>query len=288
MARSMAEDVTRNKQGKEVDRDAASTRDCASSLGSNSIVDGEQKSAMGILWTGEEGKLAMETSTAVGSRGGKVTMEMLLEAGKMDMETVRGDRIDEDDDEENGDDKDKDMDMAAMSSDDKKSDCHLFYNPIVVLCGSSDCAVCLCEFEDGEMVRVLPRCGHGFHLECIYMWLHSHPNCPVCRTHVLLPDPEPSSPEASDAALLPPLPPLQHQDPVHDLQPFHVPGKISSLPSFPLLQIFSFVPLSFACMPSILNFCYSILSKLFLYTALRLHAGYSIMYCCSIVSKVKV
>ncbi|KAK1425000.1 hypothetical protein QVD17_20342 [Tagetes erecta] len=49
----------------------------------------------------------------------------------------------------------------------------------------SDCAVCLSEFQDGESVRLLPKCGHAFHLPCIDTWLRSHSNCPLCRSHVL-------------------------------------------------------------------------------------------------------
>lgn len=45
-----------------------------------------------------------------------------------------------------------------------------------------DCAVCLCEFEDNEKARLLPNCGHSFHVECIDMWFRSHSTCPVCRT----------------------------------------------------------------------------------------------------------
>ena len=48
------------------------------------------------------------------------------------------------------------------------------------------CVVCLCEFEEGEKGRVLPRCNHSFHTECIDMWLHSHSTCPLCRTPVVL------------------------------------------------------------------------------------------------------
>ncbi|XP_009380715.2 RING-H2 finger protein ATL60-like [Musa acuminata AAA Group] len=44
-----------------------------------------------------------------------------------------------------------------------------------------ECAVCLCELVDGEEARLLPKCGHGFHLECIDMWFHSHSTCPLCR-----------------------------------------------------------------------------------------------------------
>ncbi|XP_031372553.1 RING-H2 finger protein ATL32-like [Punica granatum] len=44
------------------------------------------------------------------------------------------------------------------------------------------CSVCLAEFQDGEDMRLLPRCSHSFHVLCIDMWLYSHPDCPVCRT----------------------------------------------------------------------------------------------------------
>ncbi|KAK7291810.1 hypothetical protein RIF29_07252 [Crotalaria pallida] len=52
--------------------------------------------------------------------------------------------------------------------------------------GSDDyeCSVCLSDLEEGEEVRKLPRCKHSFHVQCIDMWLHSHFDCPVCRTPV--------------------------------------------------------------------------------------------------------
>nr|DAD27761.1 TPA_asm: hypothetical protein HUJ06_029229 [Nelumbo nucifera] len=49
------------------------------------------------------------------------------------------------------------------------------------------CAVCLCQFKDGEDVRVLPGCRHSFHVPCIDMWLFSHANCPLCRTAITVP-----------------------------------------------------------------------------------------------------
>lgn len=45
-----------------------------------------------------------------------------------------------------------------------------------------ECAVCLCEFEEDEKARLLPNCGHSFHVECIDMWFRSHSTCPVCRS----------------------------------------------------------------------------------------------------------
>ncbi|CAN8234432.1 unnamed protein product [Cochlearia groenlandica] len=45
----------------------------------------------------------------------------------------------------------------------------------------SECAICLTEFADGDELRVLPQCGHGFHVLCIDTWLGSHSSCPSCR-----------------------------------------------------------------------------------------------------------
>jgi Ring finger domain len=49
----------------------------------------------------------------------------------------------------------------------------------------SDCSVCLSEFTDGEDVRLLPKCTHAFHVQCIDTWLKSHSNCPLCRASII-------------------------------------------------------------------------------------------------------
>ncbi|KAG6498527.1 E3 ubiquitin-protein ligase RING1-like [Zingiber officinale] len=50
---------------------------------------------------------------------------------------------------------------------------------------ASTCSVCLGEFCDGERVRLLPKCGHAFHVPCIDTWLRAHVNCPLCRAHIV-------------------------------------------------------------------------------------------------------
>ncbi|XP_020238372.1 RING-H2 finger protein ATL3 [Cajanus cajan] len=47
-----------------------------------------------------------------------------------------------------------------------------------------ECAVCLSEIVQGEKTRLLPKCNHGFHVDCIDMWFHSHSTCPLCRNPV--------------------------------------------------------------------------------------------------------
>ncbi|KAJ8628673.1 hypothetical protein MRB53_021996 [Persea americana] len=55
---------------------------------------------------------------------------------------------------------------------------------------SLECAVCLNEFEDDETLRLLPKCSHVFHPDCIDSWLVSHTTCPVCRSDLVEADPD--------------------------------------------------------------------------------------------------
>ncbi|XP_011048637.1 PREDICTED: RING-H2 finger protein ATL3 [Populus euphratica] len=50
--------------------------------------------------------------------------------------------------------------------------------------GGLECAVCLSDAVEGEKVRLLPKCNHGFHLDCIDMWFQSYSTCPLCRSSV--------------------------------------------------------------------------------------------------------
>ncbi|XP_062185597.1 E3 ubiquitin-protein ligase EL5-like [Phragmites australis] len=47
-----------------------------------------------------------------------------------------------------------------------------------------ECVVCLAELADGEAARFLPGCGHGFHAECVDLWLRGHSTCPLCRLDI--------------------------------------------------------------------------------------------------------
>ena len=58
--------------------------------------------------------------------------------------------------------------------------------------GSSDalkgdeasCSICMCEYDEGEELSMMPACAHAFHAECIETWLKDKATCPVCMRDV--------------------------------------------------------------------------------------------------------
>ncbi|PNW71369.1 hypothetical protein CHLRE_16g651400v5 [Chlamydomonas reinhardtii] len=50
--------------------------------------------------------------------------------------------------------------------------------------GADTCAICLCDFEEGERVKHLP-CKHFYHIACIDTWLGRDITCPLCKDNVL-------------------------------------------------------------------------------------------------------
>ncbi|CAL5190667.1 unnamed protein product [Lathyrus oleraceus] len=56
---------------------------------------------------------------------------------------------------------------------------------IMKLYNDSCCSICFQDLEDGELVRILSKCCHVFHLECIDKWLLQQGSCPICRTYIL-------------------------------------------------------------------------------------------------------
>ncbi|KAL3536764.1 hypothetical protein ACH5RR_000130 [Cinchona calisaya] len=47
------------------------------------------------------------------------------------------------------------------------------------------CPICLCDYKESEMLRLLPECNHYFHVTCIDAWLKLNASCPVCRNSPL-------------------------------------------------------------------------------------------------------
>ncbi|KAK6142775.1 hypothetical protein DH2020_023123 [Rehmannia glutinosa] len=47
------------------------------------------------------------------------------------------------------------------------------------------CSICLCEYREAEMLRMLPDCRHCFHVMCVDAWLKLNASCPVCRNSPL-------------------------------------------------------------------------------------------------------
>lgn len=45
----------------------------------------------------------------------------------------------------------------------------------------AQCSICLGEYQEKEILRIMPKCGHTFHLSCIDIWLRKQSTCPVCR-----------------------------------------------------------------------------------------------------------
>jgi len=49
----------------------------------------------------------------------------------------------------------------------------------------SGCSICLGDYKDSDLLRMLPDCGHAFHLACIDSWMKIHATCPMCRSSPL-------------------------------------------------------------------------------------------------------
>lgn len=51
------------------------------------------------------------------------------------------------------------------------------------------CSICMCELEDGELIRTMPECEHIFHSACLEKWARTQgvaTVCPMCRKNCFL------------------------------------------------------------------------------------------------------
>lgn len=45
----------------------------------------------------------------------------------------------------------------------------------------AQCSICLGEYKEKEILRIIPTCRHNFHLACLDLWLEKQTTCPICR-----------------------------------------------------------------------------------------------------------
>ncbi|KAI3809291.1 hypothetical protein L1987_25262 [Smallanthus sonchifolius] len=55
------------------------------------------------------------------------------------------------------------------------------YSEFMMPSTDSGCYIRLTDYKPVDTIRLLPECGHLFHIGCIDTWLRVHPTCPVCR-----------------------------------------------------------------------------------------------------------
>ncbi|XP_074062348.1 E3 ubiquitin-protein ligase ZNRF3 [Macrotis lagotis] len=94
---------------------------------------------------------------------------------------------------------------------------------------TSDCAICLEKYIDGEELRVIP-CTHRFHKKCVDPWLLQHHTCPHCRHNIIEQkgNPGPGCAEPGN--------PSRSRQP-RVILPVHYPGRVhraSQIPAYPM------------------------------------------------------
>ncbi|XP_054852930.1 E3 ubiquitin-protein ligase ZNRF3 [Eublepharis macularius] len=86
---------------------------------------------------------------------------------------------------------------------------------------TSDCAICLEKYVDGEELRVIP-CTHRFHRKCVDPWLLQHHTCPHCRHNII--EQKKGAPGQMCEEIANQIRSRQQQRPV--ILPVHYPGRI--------------------------------------------------------------
>lgn len=57
---------------------------------------------------------------------------------------------------------------------------YILFSHVLSFCFNR-CSICLGEYEEKEILRIMPSCHHNFHLACIDVWLQKQTTCPICR-----------------------------------------------------------------------------------------------------------
>ncbi|XP_067317864.1 E3 ubiquitin-protein ligase ZNRF3-like isoform X2 [Anolis sagrei] len=137
---------------------------------------------------------------------------------------------------------------AAASTNNEGSSGHIGSGGGEALSSSatSDCAICLEKYLDGEELRVIP-CAHRFHRKCVDPWLLQHHTCPHCRHNIIEPKKGSAGAPCEDPSLLHHAPPPAHHHhlplplpplPVHGQQRHHHhPAPPATAPSGMLLHL---------------------------------------------------
>ncbi|XP_062873951.1 E3 ubiquitin-protein ligase znrf3 [Trichomycterus rosablanca] len=85
---------------------------------------------------------------------------------------------------------------------------------------TSDCAICLEKYTDGEELRVIP-CAHRFHKKCVDPWLLQHHTCPHCRHNIIE-----QKKGALGSVCMDPGNPVLHGRQQRVVLPVHYPGRV--------------------------------------------------------------
>ncbi|XP_060105174.1 E3 ubiquitin-protein ligase ZNRF3 [Heteronotia binoei] len=88
---------------------------------------------------------------------------------------------------------------------------------------TSDCAICLEKYVDGEELRVIP-CAHRFHRKCVDPWLLQHHTCPHCRHNII--EQKKGSPGQMCEEFASQMRSRQQQQQRPMILPVHYPGRV--------------------------------------------------------------
>ncbi|KAL5215896.1 hypothetical protein ABZP36_007297 [Zizania latifolia] len=66
--------------------------------------------------------------------------------------------------------------LAVAAIPTMKYNCEAFHSK-----DDTQCSICLSEYKEKEILRIVPTCHHNFHIYCLDAWLVKQTTCPICR-----------------------------------------------------------------------------------------------------------